>query len=296
MDVGVATRSVPAHRRWLISARAWTPGYAALAIPALVLLGGLVVYPMVEIARDSLQDGGAAYSELASSRTFRASLRATIELSAITTVCCLVLGYPVAFLAAQLGRRRARWLLLGVVLCFWISILVRTYAWTVILGRNGLLNDLLTGVGIVGEPQEFLFTRFAVVVGMTHYLLPFMILTLYAGLSGIDRQLVSAARTLGASAGQSFRRVYLPLSAPAIFAACTIVFVIGVGFFLTPALLGGPKDATIAVFIERQLFFLRFDAAAAAAIVLTVFVAVLFAVADRLVGLDRLFTTTRGRL
>jgi ABC-type spermidine/putrescine transport system permease subunit I len=209
------------------------------------------------------------------------------------TVICLVLGYPVAYMLATMSKRRARILLLAILLCFWISVLVRTYAWTVVLGRNGLINELLVSTGLREEPAELVFNRLGVVVGMTHYLLPYMILTLYAGMVGIDRRLLQAAQTLGANSVRSFASVFLPLSRPAIFAGATMVFVLATGFFIIPALLGGPKDATLSVYIERQLSFLDVGNASAAAMIMLALVSVLFLVADRVVGLDRLFSATR---
>jgi putative spermidine/putrescine transport system permease protein len=293
---GRSLRSRPARSHILAPRRLIArAGYATLAAPAVVLVGLLIGVPLVQIVSDSLRHGGSAYSEIFGSKTFWASLRATLELAAIVTVVCLVLGYPVAYLASRSRPRRAALLLLAVMLCFWISILVRTYAWTVLLGRRGLVNDTLMNLGFISEPLDLLYTRFSVVVGMTHYLLPFMILALFAGLKGIDHRLVDAARTLGASNGQAFRRVFLPLSGPAVFAGCTIVFILAIGFFITPALLGGPKDATIAVYIERQLFYLRFDLASAAAVVLLTVICLAFLIANRIVGIDRLFAAVRGQ-
>lgn len=269
-------------------------GYALLALPAVALVGVFIVVPLVRIAADSLASGGEAYGDVLGSKSFRASLRATLELSGIVTVICLVLGYPVAYLLATMSKRRARFLLLAILLCFWISVLVRTYAWTVVLGRNGLINELLVNSGLRDEPMELLFNRLGVVVGMTHYLLPYMILTLYAGMVGIDRRLLQAAQTLGANSVRSFTSVFLPLSRPAIFAGATMVFVLATGFFIIPELLGGPKDATLSVYIERQLSFLQTGNASAAAIIMLVLVSVLFLVADRVVGLDRLFSATRA--
>lgn len=274
--------------------RRWTPsGNVLLALPALALIGAMVIVPMARIVAESLADGAAAYGAVLDSADFRASLRSTFEISTVTTVLCLVLAYPVAYLLTRLPKRRARLVLLSVLLCFWISILARTYAWTVILGASGPINDLLVSIGIVNEPMELIFNRLGVVVGMTHYLLPFMILTLYSGMTGIDRRLLSAARTLGSSRLRSFVSIFLPLSVPAIFAGCTMVFVLATGFYITPALLGGPNDATLAVYIERQLFYLDFGNASAAAVMMFGFVSVLYLIADRLVGLDRLFAFTR---
>lgn len=270
-------------------------GQLALALPALTLVALLVLAPLARIVGTSLEDGAGAYGDVLASGSFRASLRATLELSALVTVLCLVLAYPLAYLLNSMRSRRvAHALLLGVIVCLWISALVRTYAWTIILGRNGLVNELIMAVGIRDEPASLIFNRFAVVVGMTHYLLPFMILTLYAGMSGIDRRLVQAARTLGAGGLRSFVSVFLPLSRPAIFAGCTMVFVVATGFFVMPALLGGPQDATLSVYIERQLFHLEFGNASAAALIMLAIVSAIFLVADRVVGLDRLFSATRA--
>lgn len=275
------------------AARALADSRLLPALPAVALVGLLALFPLARLLLTSFGDGFAAYDQLASSDTFWQNLRTTFELGAGATVACLLLGYPLAYLIVTLPPRRAQIVLMLVLLPFWVSILVRTYAWTALLGRNGLVNEVLLALHLRDEPAELLYNRFAVFVGMVHFLLPYMIIVLYAGLTGIDRNLLRAARTLGAGPTQAFLRVFLPLSRPAIFAGCALVFVIALGFFVTPALLGSPREATISVYIERQAFRLQFAEAAAAAVVLTVLAGGIFLAADRLLGADRLFAAVR---
>jgi putative spermidine/putrescine transport system permease protein len=286
-----ATQRTPPVRRAM---QAWTDSKLTLALPAILLVGLLAIFPLARLMASSFGDGFAAYGDLADSRTFASNLETTFELGVIATVLCVLLGYPVAYLVVTLPASAGRAVLLLVLLPFWVSILVRTYAWTALLGRNGLVNDALLALNLREEPAELLYNRFAVMVGMVHYLLPYMILALYAGFTGIDRTLLSAARTMGAGPVQAFVRVFLPLSRPSVFAGAALVFVIALGFFVTPALLGSPAEATISVYIERQTFRLQFADAAAAAMLLTVIAGAIFYTADRFLGADRLFSAIRA--
>ncbi|MBA0124261.1 ABC transporter permease [Haloechinothrix sp. YIM 98757] len=241
----------------------------------------------------SFGDGLANYQELFQSGVFWSTLRITMEISVASTVMCLLLGYPFVYLITSFRESVTRRFLLVVVTTFWISLIVRVYAWMVILGRNGIVNDALVSIGLVDEPLDLLFNRVSVIIGMVHYLLPYMILALYGGMVGIDRGLTVAAQTLGASAFQAFRRVYLPQSLPAVFAGSMLVFILATGFFVVPSLLGGPGEMTLSVFMERQTFFLNWGSATSSAVLLSAVSIVLFVSMDRLVGLDKLFGAVR---
>jgi ABC-type spermidine/putrescine transport system permease subunit I len=163
----------------------------------------------------------------------------------------------------------------------------------VLLGRRGVVNEALAALGLLGDPLPFLYNRMGVTIGMVHVLLPFMILPLYSVMRGIDVELLKAAQNLGANRRQSFLRVYLPLSLPGIGAGCLLVFVTALGFFITPALLGGRGDMMISMLIETQVReLLNWELASALAVALLAFTAAVLAVYQRWLGLDRLWGGT----
>jgi putative spermidine/putrescine transport system permease protein len=191
---------------------------------------------------------------------------------------------------ATVRPRLARVLVVIVVLPFLTSIIVRTYAWMVLLGRNGVVNQYLLALGLTQAPLPLLYNQAGVVVGMTYVPLPFMVLTLASVMRGIDPALVHAAHSLGASRWQAFRRVFLPLSAPGIAGGTLLVFILSLGFFITPALMGGPSDVMIAMLIEREVeFTLNWSFASTLAVILLALTLVGFAVYYRLMRLERLF-------
>lgn len=213
----------------------------------------------------------------------------TFAWSLLVTVLCLLLGYPIAYQLSIAGRRTFTLLLLCVALPFSMSLLVRTYAWMILLGRTGVINSLLASLGLVTAPLPLLNNLFAVLVGMVQILLPYMILTLYTGMRHIDPDLLRAAASLGAAPWQGFVRVFVPLSLPGIGAGCLLVFILSVGFFIVPALLGGLRDVWIAQLIETQVnALLDWPLAAALGVTLLAVVGALYLVYERLLGLDRL--------
>lgn len=200
----------------------------------------------------------------------------SLYLAAVTTALCLLLGYPFAYL---LTRQSARWravLLLLVIIPFWTSSLVRTYAMMIILQGNGLLNQLLLGLGLIAEPLELLYTESAVILGMSYALLPFMILPLYAALEKLDRRLIEAARDLGAGWVTIFLRIILPLTLPGIIAGCMLTFLPGLGMFYVADLLGGAKALLVGNLIRDQFLSSRdWPFGAAASVLLTVLMGLL---------------------
>jgi len=194
-------------------------------------------------------------------RTFRVSLTVTLG--------CLILGYPTAYVLSRVSGRLRRFLLLLVIVPYLTSFLVRTYAWMVLLGPKGIINSLLLKAGLIDTPLKLLYSAVGVHVGMVHVLLPLMILPLYSVMVGIDRTLPRAAQTLGAGPLRTFLRVFLPLSLPGVRSGCVLVFLIALGFYITPAMLGGLRDSMIAMLIESQITQLvNWGFAAAAAVVL----------------------------
>lgn len=218
----------------------------------------------------------------------------TLRISTVVTVLTLLLGYPVAYVLSSIRSSRANLLLILVLIPFWTSILVRSYAWMVLLGREGSINQILQALGIRDEPVQLLNTRFAVYVGMVHILLPFMILPLYSVMRGIDRSYMRAASSLGASDARVFRHIFLPLSLPGVAAGCLVVFILSLGFYITPALIGGQRDIMISMLIAQQVNTLNWGFAATLALVLLVIALVIFLVFDRILGVNRLYGGTRS--
>ncbi len=220
---------------------------------------------------------------------FRAVLGRTLWISAMVTLMCLLLGYPVAFFIAGQPPARASLLLFLVLLPFWTSLLVRTVAWVVLLQREGILNNLLLSLGLITEPVRMIFNRFAVYVAMVHVLLPFMVLPLYAVMKGISPSYVRAAWSLGAPPHTAFRRVYLPQTLPGIGAGCLMVFIQALGYYITPALVGGADDQMISYFIAFYASkTVNWGMAAALSIMLLATTLALYAVYNRLVGIEKL--------
>ena len=213
----------------------------------------------------------------------------TFWISFVVTALCLLLGYPLAYKLASLPARISNLLLILVLLPFWTSLLVRTGAWVVLLQREGVVNDVLIALGLTTEPLQLVYNRFGVYVAMTHILLPFMVLPLYSVMRGIPPQYMRAAASLGARPLRAFLRVYLPLTVPGIGAGCLLVFILAIGYYITPALVGGVNDQMISYFVA---FYtnqtVNWGMASALGAVLLIATLVLFAIYGRLVGIDRL--------
>jgi len=222
-------------------------------------------------------------------RVFRAVLGRTLWIAAMVTLMCLLLGYPVAYVIAAQPPGRAAVLLFLVLLPFWTSLLVRTLAWVVLLQKEGVLNSLLLSLGIVNEPLKMIFNRFAVYVAMVHVLLPFMVLPLYSVMRAIPPSYVRAASSLGARPFTAFRRVYLPQTLPGIGAGCLMVFIQALGYYITPALVGGADDQMISYFIAFYASrTVNWGMAAALSIMLLTATLALYAVYNRLIGVERM--------
>ncbi|WP_420549358.1 ABC transporter permease [Curvivirga sp.] len=213
----------------------------------------------------------------------------TLFISAQVTLTCLLLGFPIAYLLSTLPAKTGNMLMIFVLLPFWISLLVRTTAWIVLLQDQGVINSALIGLGIIDEPLALIRNRVGVVVAMTHILLPFMILPLYSVMKGINPSLMRAAKSMGANPAIAFWRVYTPLTVPGIGAGGLLVFIISIGYYITPALVGGPKDIMASQLIDVQMNQqLNWNMASAIGVVLLAITLVLFAIYNRLVGIDRM--------
>jgi spermidine/putrescine transport system permease protein len=181
----------------------------------------------------------------------------SLVIASLTTVVCLVMGFPLAYYIARLSPRwQAVWLLL-IMIPFWTNFLVRTYAWMFILRTEGLLNSLLLGLGVITTPLDLLYTDRAVLIGLVYGYLPFMVLPLYATLERLDRALVEAARDLYANQWSVFWRVIVPLAKPGIIGGCLLVFIPSLGAFLTPDLLGGARNMMVGNLIQHEYLVVR---------------------------------------
>ena len=278
-----------ASRPWRSRANlsAWT-----LSAPAVLFIAVLFVYPLLDVVVISFTDPTLSlvhYREFFSSPLYSRVLGNTFWFAFMVTVICLLLGYPLAYVIVRYGGTLGFALLLVVAMSFWTSFLVRTYSWLVILGSKGPVTKLLAWVGFDPVPQ-ILFNSFATTLGMVHILIPYMILSIYAAMQKIDPNHLRAAASLGATPFQGFRTVFLPLSLPGVVNGCTLVFIICLGFYVTPVLLGGPRDQMIAGLIGEQIEeLLEWGFASAMAVVLLATTMALLAVYNRLVGLDKLW-------
>ena len=249
-------------------------GPGALLLPLFLFLLLIYVAPLVKVVMLSLELPTFTlqhYETFFTKTVYVRVLLRTIGLAALVALLCLALGYPLAYLLAHARPTLRKVLLLLVVIPYLTSFLVRSYALIIILSEKGPINSLLAAFGLTDQPVQLVYNTIGVYVGMVHIMLPFMVLSLYGVLSNIDRRLVSAAQTLGAGPVLSFLRIYLPLSLPGILSGCLIVFVMSLGFFITPALLGGLQDVMLVNLISTQVTRLgNWEFASAASMVLLI--------------------------
>ncbi|WP_459618306.1 ABC transporter permease [Bordetella sp. 2513F-2] len=264
-----------------------------LLAPALLLLAVFFLYPLGGMLARSVYDPDFTwkhYARLWQEPTYLQVLWITFEISLSVTVAALALGYPLAYFLSQIRPRTAGLLMILVVVPYFTSVLVRTYAWMVLLGTEGVVNQLLLAAGLIGEPLTLMYTRFGVLVGMTYILLPYMVLALYSVMRGVDTGLLRAAESLGASRRRAFWRIFVPLSLPGVAAGSLLVFILSIGFFITPALMGSQEDSMISMIIESQVeTYFDWGFASALSTILLACTLVLFLVYERVVGLNRLF-------
>ena len=244
-------------------------GSWVLLLPAIALLVVVFLAPLVWFFVQSLSSIGT-FSEIVEqfvavlgSKAVLSALSSTNWISLLVTLLVLLLSYPLAYFLATHSDWRFSLILFCIVVPYFTSVIVRTYSWMVLLGRNGLVNNLLLTLGVINEPLTLLYSKTGILIGMVYVLLPYMVLTLYASLKAIDPGLMRAARGLGASWWFAFTRVYFPLSLHGVVSGSLIVFILALGFFITPALMGGPSDVMIAMLVERAVE-VTFDWASAA--------------------------------
>lgn len=261
------------------------------AMPALVFLFVVFVAPLAILFLRSVTDpepGVGNYAALVTDITYLTVLRNTIVVSIVVTVTALLLSYPVAWFLVICPPGWMRLVFAIILLSMWTNLLARTYAWLVLLQNTGAINHFLMWIGVIDEPVALVNNMFGVVVGMTYIMLPFMILPLHATISAIDPALMQAAAITGARPWRILRSVLLPLSLPGISAGCIMVFVMSLGYYITPALLGGPSDMMIAVLIAQQVQqMLNWGLGSAAAFILLAITLVIYFLYIRFVGLKR---------
>jgi len=270
-----------------------------LLSPALVAITLLLFVPLVFIVVYSFwlrtAVGGieitfslANWQKALTDPFYRYILFATLRIAFITTLFCALLGYPAAYFIARAQGNKTILLLL-LMLPFWISYIIRTMSWINILGVSGALNTALVSLGIVEEPIQMLYNEATVILGLVHFLLPFMILNVYVSLEGIDRALEDAACSLGATRLQAFFEVTLPLSLPGLAAGSLLCFVLAAGTYITPLVLGGPTDAMFANLVfEAIITQLNWPLGSALSLLLLAVLGVVVAVYNHFLGMSQL--------
>ena len=263
-----------------------------LASPAILIVLVIMVLPVGWLFYLSFlgDDGGFSlvhYDRMLESKAYGRIFATTFNVSFLTTAICILIGYPLAYFLSQLPPQAASLCMLAVLLPFWTSLLVRTYAWLVLLQRQGLINRWAMEFGFWDEPVKLVHNLNGTLIGMVHIMLPFLVLPLYGSMKAIRQDYMRASSNLGASPAQTFRHVFFPLSLPGLFAGALIVFVLCLGFFVTPAVLGGGRVIMVAMQITSniELFFNWGAASALGVVLLVITVAILFA-ASRLLRLD----------
>lgn len=287
----VDAKAEPA-RRGRRRAAPGTLAFVLMMVPAAVLVGALFIAPIGRLFGLSVhwsELDPTAYASLFGSPLYLQVLLRTLRISALVVLGCFLLGYPIGYVLATAKPRTRQLVGLLVLLPFWTSILVRNYAWVYLLQWRGVLNQLLVSWGIVAEPIPLMFNEVGVVIGMTNALLPFMVLPIYVAIQAQDPAFLEAAESLGATPTRSFFSVTFPLSLAGVYAGSLFVFATALGFFVTPALLGGGKVLVAATFIDQEVEqTLDWPLAAAASVVLLVVVLAVIALYTRLVSIERL--------
>jgi len=266
-------------------------------MPMMVLYICLFLWPVISFLLLSI--GGSIsspsfeyFEKILQTPIYTRILYNTFSIAAFVTIISVIFSYPIVYLLINVSERTRRFLFILVLLPFWTSALVRTTAWIVILQRNGILNDLLLSIGITSEPISFVYNFSGVLIGMTHVLMPFVIFPLYAAYKDMDYSLIEAAESLGSKSFQITKRIILPLTMPGVIAGSIIVFMSAIGYYITPALMGGPGQTMIAMLIENNINqTLNWEMAASMSVILLMTTLILFVVFQKYFGFDKLFTS-----
>lgn len=261
---------------------------AAFYLPLLsIALRSMTADASLSITPDNLSL--ASFGRLVQDPIVRRVIANTVEISLLSTLGAILVAYPLCVAARGIGRTARGVVLALVTMTLWTSILVRLYAWTVILGRRGIVNSILTGSGLTEQPLDLLFNTTSVVIGMTNFLIPYAMLIMYPSVMNVDEDLLAAGRSLGAREAAVFTRVFLPMTAPVLVAAFIICLALSLGYYITPAVLGGPSDLTVPVFIQQRARLFDWGSVSALGMALLVVTLALTAIVARLLPLERIF-------
>jgi putative spermidine/putrescine transport system permease protein len=289
-----ATAAIPAST--LAAAKAPRDRTLLLLLPAVAMLVVMFLVPLVVFfVRTFMEFEGSTAEfldqaqDLLLSQPYLTALATTNWIALIVTVIVLLIGYPIAYYLTTAKGLGVSIVVLSIVLPYFTSIIVRTFSWMVLLGEHGLVNDTLRAAGLIRDPLPLMYNRLGVLIGMSYVLLPYMVLTLFAAMRSIDASLLRAAEGLGASGFYTFRRVYFPLSLHGVISGALIVYILSIGYFITPALMGGQHDIMIAMLIDRELeVAVDWPSAALMSLSLLLVTLVLYAVYYRITDIRRL--------
>lgn len=278
-------------KEWVRLGTLLTPGMIWLILFFTVPIALVLLFSFYHFSEGTMTPGFTLenYGRALGTEVYRNVFLKSLRYGVIVTLMCLFIGYPLAYFVARVTERYRSLLFIMLIIPFWTTIVVRTFAWKIMLGTNGIVNFSLRDFGLIDLPIKFLYTENAVLVGLTHVFLPFMVLPVYAVIEKIDRALEEAAMDLGAGRVRTFLRVTLPLSLPGLSTGCMLVFILTIGSFLTPDILGGPGELMISNII-RDEFYVTFNwpFGGALASIFLVITLTLILVYNRLFKFDRM--------
>jgi spermidine/putrescine transport system permease protein len=282
-------RGVSDRRPWLLLAPVLSLLILLLVVPIAIMVV-FTFYTFVSAGVEKPILTLANWQEFLTDPYYHGFLWKTVRVATITALICAVMGYPAAYFIAM-SRFRHKWLLLLLLIVpFWISFTIRTFSWIHILGEQGVINVALIDLGLIDQPIRMLYTEGAVIMGMVHFLLPYMVLNVYVSLEGIDRNLIAAARTLGCTGWQAFKEVSLPLSLPGLMAGLLLCFVLAAGSYVTPQILGSTRDALFGNLVfDTIMSELNWPLGATLSIVLLVLLGIISVIYSRYMGLSQIF-------
>jgi putative spermidine/putrescine transport system permease protein len=271
--------------------------YWGLVLIPLVGLTVFYLYPLSKVLWLSVtvpKPGLGNFALLLTSEGIHRILLTTLRIAVTTSAIALVIGYVIAYVMVNVSPYHRTWILFVVLLCFWLSVLIRAFAWLTLLQSRGVINTALLYAGLIDSPLALVRNEFGVVLGMVHYMIPYAVLPLYANMKGIDQRLVLAARGLGATRTRAFWKIFLPLTTPGLISSGVLVFIFALGFYITPALLGGGKTIMLAEYIAVQVNdTLNWGLGAMLATTLLITVALLLALLARFASLREVFGIKR---
>ena len=265
-----------------------------LSSPAILMILVILVIPVgwlfyVSFIGSNGQFSLENYQRMINRSSYRRIFATTFQVSFLTTALCILIGYPLAYFISQLPNRLANLCLITVLLPFWTSLLVRTYAWLVLLQKQGLINTWAINLGLWDEPLKMVHNMTGTLIGMVHIMLPFLILPVYGAMKAIDTDFMKAASNLGATPKRAFWTVFFPLTTPGLFAGALMVFILCLGFYVTPAVLGGGRVILVSMQIVSNIeLFVNWGAASALGVVLLVLTVAILWVASRFLNLDQM--------